>query len=161
GPLDLSPYQSLVQRLQIIEQEMSAQILEREEVVHGALLVLLAKKHLALIGKAGSAKSKLVTLLARHISSSPTAQVRHFVRLMTRFTKPEELFGPLDIPALKSGIYRCLTTGYLADCELAFLDEIFKANSAILNALLTLLEERMFDNGALRLPVPLLSLFGA
>ena len=74
---------------------------------------------------------------------------------------PEELFGPLSMRGLENDEYVRQTNGYLPTAEVAFVDEIFKANSAILNALLTLLNERLFDNGHARLKVPLLTLIAA
>ena len=78
-----------------------------------------------------------------------------------RFSVPEELFGPLSMRGLENDEYVRQTNGYLPTAEVAFVDEIFKANSAILNALLTLLNERLFDNGHSRLKVPLLTLIAA
>ncbi|MFX3791450.1 AAA family ATPase, partial [Streptococcus suis] len=82
-------------------------------------------------------------------------------RLLTRFSVPEELFGPLSIRALEEDRYERHTDGFLPDATIAFIDEVFKANSAILNALLTLLNEREFDNGAGRQLCPLVSVIGA
>ncbi|CAD7700318.1 unnamed protein product, partial [Ostreobium quekettii] len=97
--------------------------------------------------------------LARRMSS--LCEGRYFERLLTRFSVPEELFGPLSMTGLENDLYVRKIDGYLPTAEIAFVDEIFKANSAILNALLTILNERLFDNGNERLPAPLLCLVGA
>ena len=119
------------------------------------LLAALCSEHLLLLGPPGTAKSEL----SRRLSSLTGGE--YFERLLTRFSVPEELFGPLSIKGLERDEYNRKTEGYLPTAEVAFVDEIFKANSAILNALLTLLNERLFDNGTDRLPVPLLCLVGA
>ena len=84
-----------------------------------------------------------------------------FQRLLTRFTTPEELFGPLSLKSLENDEYRRVTSGFLPTADIAFLDEIFKANSAILNTLLTILNERKFDNGGSREPCPMRCVVGA
>ena len=84
-----------------------------------------------------------------------------FERLLTRFSVPEELFGPLSMRGLENDQYVRQTEGYLPTATVAFVDEVFKANSAILNSLLTILNERLFDNGNERVKVPLLCLVGA
>ncbi|CAJ1344729.1 unnamed protein product [Effrenium voratum] len=108
-----------------------------------------AWEHLFLLGSPGTAKS----LLARRLSK--VCEGSFFERLLTRFTVPEELFGPLSLSALEQDELRRKTKGYLPECDVAFIDEIFKANSSILNALLVILNERRFDNGDQRVEVPL------
>ena len=130
-------------------------LLERDMEVRLMLLAALCGEHLLLLGPPGTAKSEL----ARRLSSLTGGE--YFERLLTRFSVPEELFGPLSIKGLERDEYNRKTEGYLPTAEVAFIDEIFKANSAILNALLTILNERLFDNGTDRLPVPLLCLVGA
>jgi MoxR-like ATPase len=148
-------------KLRAIETELGALFIEREEVVRAMLLALLSREHLALIGPPGTAKSMLITELARRVGDSAGNGLRCFVYLLTKFTTPEELFGPVSISGLKADDYRRVTNGKLADVELAFLDETFKASSAILNYLLRLMNEREFENGRHTAQVPLISLFGA
>ncbi len=131
------------------------QFLGKQETVRLMVLSVLAGEHIALVGPPGTAKSALVRTFSRMIDSV------YFEYLLTRFTEPNELFGPVDIPAFRQGVYRRRTEGMMPTAEIVFLDEIFKSNSAILNALLTLLNERKFNNGGQVVDVPLLSVFGA
>ena len=131
-------------------------LLERDEPVRVLLLGALAGEHVLLVGPPGTAKSELARRLQRAFVGA-----RYFERLLTRFSVPEELFGPLSLKALEQDRYERLTDGFLPTAQVAFLDEVFKANSAILNALLTLLNEREFDNGSGRARVPLISVVGA
>ncbi|HEY5763113.1 MAG TPA: AAA family ATPase [Rhodocyclaceae bacterium] len=135
---------------------LEAGLVERRRVVRMALLVALSGEHTLLIGPPGTAKSEL----ARRLHHAFTGG-RYFERLLTRFSVPEELFGPLSISALEDDRYERQTAGFLPEASIAFIDEVFKANSAILNALLTLLNEREFDNGAGRQRCPLISVIGA
>src|SRR4029077_18142316 len=86
-------------------------------------------------------------------------QAKYFEYLLTRFTEPNEIFGPVDIAAFRDGQYRRNTAGMLPEAEIVFLDEVFKSNSAILNALLTLLNERKYTSGGQILRCPLISVF--
>lgn len=131
-------------------------LLERETAVRLALLAALAGEHVLLIGPPGTAKSEVARRLHHAF-----ADTRYFERLLTRFSTPEELFGPLSLKALEADRYERQTDGFLPTAGIAFLDEVFKANSAILNALLGLLNEREFDNGSGRVPTPLVCVVGA
>jgi MoxR-like ATPase len=148
-------------KLQTIERELTATLIERDEVIRASLVALLARQHLIVLGPPGTAKSALVSELSQRISPQNGAGLRNFAYLMTRFTTPEELFGPVSVAGLKRDEYRRITTGKLVEAELVFLDEIFKSSSAILNALLKIANERVFHNGGQEMQVPLISLFGA
>lgn len=146
----------LTERLRSLRDTLLQNLVERDVAIRLALLAALAGEHLLLVGPPGTAKS----LLARRLRLA-FRETTYFERLLTRFTVPEELFGPLSIRGLEEDRYERLTDKYLPWASVAFLDEIFKANSAILNALLTLLNEREFDNGARREKTPLLAVIGA
>lgn len=144
------------ERLRALLDTLGAGLLERDAEIRLALLAALAGEHVLLIGPPGTAKSELARRLHRAFTDAP-----YFERLLTRFSTPEELFGPLSLKALEDDRYERLVAGFLPTAGVAFLDEVFKANSAILNALLTLLNEREFDNGTGRLRTPLVSVVGA
>lgn len=152
----LPPPDSLPERLAAHLRALEHGLLERAVAVRLLLLAALAGEHVLLIGPPGTAKS----LLARRLSKVFDG-ARYFERLLTRFSTPEELFGPLSLKALEDDRYERLIEGYLPTAGIGFLDEVFKANSAILNALLTLLNEREFDNGAGRRHTPLVCVVGA
>lgn len=146
----------LHERLSALLTSLEAGLVERRRVLRLALLAALAGEHTLLIGPPGTAKSELARRL--HLAFRDAS---YFERLLTRFSVPEELFGPLSISALEQDRYERQTAGYLPQASIAFIDEVFKANSAILNALLTLLNERQFDNGAGRQACPLISVIAA
>src|SRR5262249_20752355 len=158
--LNLASIKPSLDKLQAIERELAASLIERDEVIRASLVALLARQHLAVLGPPGTAKSALVTSLAERISPQNGAGLRSFAYLMTRFTTPEELFGPVSVAGLKRDEYTRITAGKLGEAELVFLDEIFKASSAILNALLKIANERVFHNGGPEMRVPPISLFG-
>ena len=144
------------ERLRLLRDALLTGLVERDLPVRLALIAALAGEHLLLVGPPGTAKS----LIARRLQLA-FAKSSYFERLLTRFTVPEELFGPLSIKGLEEDRYERLTAAYMPTASIAFLDEIFKANSAILNSLLTLLNEREFDNGTRRDKTPLIAVIGA
>jgi MoxR-like ATPase len=154
--LQLRPDAQWKARLATLRDCLATGLIERETPIRLALLATLAGEHLLLVGPPGTAKSELARRLRLAIRDAAL-----FERLLTRFTVPEELFGPLSIKELENDRYHRQTEGYLPAASIAFLDEIFKANSAILNSLLTLLNEREFDNGTERVRTPLVCVIGA
>jgi len=153
-PLDAEALR-LGQRMRDVARELDARFLDKSEIVRLMLITLLAGEHMLLVGPPGTAKSALVRQLARLVEG------RFFEYLLTRFTEPNELFGPVDIQAFREGRYVRRVEAMLPDAEIVFLDEVFKSNSAILNALLSILNERRFFTGSAALRVPLCSLYGA
>src|SRR5581483_4567374 len=125
--------------LRTIRDELQQIFLERTEAIDGALVALLAGQHVLLIGPPGTAKSMLADEICRRLTGA-----RYFQWLLTRFTTPEELFGAVSLQALEQDDYRRITTHKLPEAHVAFLDEVFKASSSILNTILTLMNERRF-----------------
>jgi len=142
-------------RFDAIRRELEQKFLAKEEIIRLMLIAAIAGEHMVLIGPPGTAKSAVIRSFAKLVDA------KYFEYLLTRFSEPNELFGPVDIQGFRQGTYRRVTTGMLPEAEVVFLDEAFKANSAILNSLLTLLNERRFNNGATVVKVPLISLFAA
>jgi MoxR-like ATPase len=145
----------LARRLQDGARQLEAQFLGKEEIIRLLFVSALAGEHLVMVGPPGTAKSALIRAFAQVV------EARYFDYLLTRFTEPNEIFGPVDIQAFREGIYRRRLDGMLPEAEVVFLDEIFKANSAILNSLLTLLNARRFTHGNFAVRVPLISLYAA
>src|SRR5689334_12692186 len=127
----------------------------RDEVIHLIALAAVAREHLFLLGPPGTAKSALI----RHFGQA--VQGRYFEYMLTRFSEPNEIFGPIDIAQLREGRVVTVTSGMLPQAEFVFLDELFNANSAILNNLLTVLNERIYRRGLETHRLPLVSLYSA
>lgn len=145
--------------LDTLADALCAGLLEREEHCRLLLLAAVAGEHLLLIGPPGTGKSEIARRLAAALAEGQGRP--YFGLLLTRFTTPEEVFGPLSLQALQRDAYVRMVDGYLPTARVAFLDEVFKASSAILNALLTVLNERTFTNGATTLHLPLRSAVAA
>src|SRR5579863_466709 len=143
-------------KLSSIREELNHLFLERTDLIDGALCALLSASHILVIGPPGTAKSMLADELCRRIEGAD-----YFQWLLTKFSTPEEIFGAVSLKGLEQDDYRRVTDHKLPEAHIAFLDEIFKANSSILNALLTVINERVFHNGRARVTVPLITMFGA
>jgi MoxR-like ATPase len=147
--------QQLAGRLQQAARTLDQSFLDKQEIIRLLTISVVAGEHMIIVGPPGTAKSALIRLFSQLVDA------RYFEYLLTRFTEPNELFGPVDMAAFREGEYRRRVERMLPEAEVVFLDEVFKANSAILNSLLTLLNERRYANGPNVIKCPLLSVFGA
>lgn len=143
-------------KFRTIMAEIAAIFLEREEQILAIMRALLAGEHVLLLGPPGTAKSATVVELMRRIVGA-----FYFETLLTRFSAPEEVFGPVSIMGLQQDKYERKYEGYLPWAHVGFVDEVFKANSAILNSMLTLMAERKFKCGVQLVNAPLVTLVGA
>ncbi|WP_290433852.1 AAA family ATPase, partial [Aeromonas caviae] len=146
----------LQQRMERLVNAVCEGMFEREEVISVALLGALCGQNTFLYGPPGTAKS----LISRRIACA-FANPAYFEYLMNRFSTPEEVFGPISIKALKEDRYVRKTEHYLPQADFAFLDEIWKSSPAILNTLLTLINEHTFRNGEQIEQAPLKALVAA
>ena len=137
-------------KLRAMEGELNASVLERKEEVRSLLLALVAGEHLLLLGGPGTAKSALSRALCDRIDAGS-----YFSVLLTRHATPALVFGPDRLSALREDRYEQNTTGMLPEATVAFIDEIFKCNSSVLNGMLPILNEGLYKNGTCWQPAPL------
>lgn len=138
-----------IEKFEDARNALNVALIEREDEVDVVLVALICGEHPLLVGPPGTAKSLLLDSLASWIDAPK------FDYLLNKFTDPMELFGPVDIVALKERKTERVVTGMMPEATLAFMDEIFKASSAILNTLLKILNERRFKYGQQELDCPL------
>jgi MoxR-like ATPase len=137
-------------------QELNAALIERTEEIDFTLTALIAQEHALLVGPPGCGKSMLLDAITEWCDG------KRFSILVNKFTSPEEMFGPVSLTGLKEDRYQRITIGKLPEADFAFVDEVFKGSSAILNSMLKILNERTFDNGSAGLQkVPLKLCLGA
>ena len=128
-------------KLEAARAELSTALIERDDEVDLILTAMVAGEHVLLVGPPGSGKSLLLDSILAWTGGSK------FSILLTKFTTPEEVFGPVSLAGLKEDRYVRVTTGRLPEADVCFLDEVWKASSAVLNTLLKVLNERTYDAG--------------
>ncbi len=153
--MSVSPYPAARRLVEEVLNPIKAAFTGKDEIVDLMGLCLVAGENLFLLGPPGTAKSALVHQLGARLCGHT------FDYLLTRFTEPNELFGPFDIRRLREGDLVTNTEGMLPEASLVFLDELFNANSSILNSLLTALNERIFRRGRETRPLQALMFVGA
>ena len=141
---------------QLIEW-MSQGVYEKEHIIAVALLCAVSRENLFLLGPPGTAKSMVASRLKMVFKNG-----KSFDYLMSRFSTPDEIFGPISISRLKNeDRYERLVAGYLPEADVVFLDEIWKAGPSIQNTLLTVINEHIFHNGGQILHTPMKVLIAA
>ena len=149
------PLPEVLNRVSQVIELASSQLVERRLLFELVVLGLITQEHVLFVGPPGTGKSAAVKVAARQFSG------QYFEYLIGRFTEPSELFGALDLAALKEGEVRPVTRNMLPEANISFLDEIFLGSTAILNTLLGVLNERVYRRGAYECKVPLWSCVAA
>lgn len=158
-------------RIQKILETLGAGLYEKETAVKLGLLAALSGESMFMLGAPGCAKSMITRRIKEAFLADDKDGIKYFETLLNQFTTPEEVFGNISLKALNGELpdehgvkkeeYRRLTEGMLPEADIVFLDEIWKASPAILNTLLTIVNERKFHNGSKVMDVPLKALFAA
>uniref|UniRef100_UPI00404A4B3E AAA family ATPase n=1 Tax=Flavobacterium sp. TaxID=239 RepID=UPI00404A4B3E len=145
-----------LENLNALLKHIKETFIGKNEIVDLLGITLLARENAFLLGPPGTAKSAIVRALSNGIEDG-----KNFEYLLTRFTEPNEIFGPFDIRKLKDGELVTNTEAMMPEASMVFLDEIFNANSAILNSLLMALNEKIFRRGKETKKLPALMFVGA
>jgi len=151
----MTPVETIARLAAEVLQPMKRDFIAKDEIIDLLGICLVGGENLFILGPPGTAKTALVHQLAARL------QGKTFDYLLTRFTEPNELFGPFDIRKLREGELLTNTEGMLPEASLVFLDELLNANSAILNSLLVALNERIFRRGKETRPLSALMFVGA
>jgi MoxR-like ATPase len=145
-------------RINHFRKSLGRFFVKKQELIDLMVVAAIAQEPLLLVGPPGTAKSDLVLKFKDALG---LGEDDYFEYMLTRFTEPSEIIGPIDIGKLREGRYIRREQGKLPTARLAFLDEIFKSNTAILNYLLTIINERKFYQDGTPQPVRLRVLFAA
>ena len=148
-------HKQTIEQLNAVLGQLKETFIGKDDIIDLMGICLVGRENLFLLGPPGTAKSAMVRELAKRIHGNT------FEYLLTRFTEPNELFGPFDIRRLREGELVTNTEGMLPEANLIFLDELLNANSAILNSLLMVLNERIFRRGRETRDLPVLMILGA
>lgn len=151
-----NPVAPLAAKARDIATELRTELVEREVEVDLLVRSVIGRAHGLLIGEPGTGKSLTINQFASHVQDATM-----FELLLAKDTPSEQVLGPVSLAALERDEFQRITTGKLPEAHLGFLDEIFKANSTVLNALLKIINERRFDNNGHSVDVPLWSVLGA
>ncbi len=144
-----------ISKLSELKIKLTDLFVQKEAEITAILSGLLSGEPVILVGEVGTAKTILIEKMAELIDA------KYFYYLLTRFTEPDEILGPLDINSLREGKYVRRTENRLPEAEIIFLDEIFKASSAIRNILLDIILNRRFRNNGEFKKLPMLTLYTA
>lgn len=158
-------------RIQKLIELLGNGLYEKDTAIRLGLLTALAGESMFMLGAPGCAKSMIARRIKEAFDAEGNEKIKYFETLLNQFTSPEEVFGNISLKALNGELedengnkkeeYRRITDGMLPEADVAFLDEIWKASPAILNTLLTIVNERKFHNGSKVMNVPLKALFAA
>lgn len=135
--------------------DLNGKFKERKDTLESLMAAILVGENVLMLGPPGTAKSAMARAIAAGFDAT------YFERLLTKQSKPDELFGPPSLAALKEGRYEREIKGWLPTVNFGFVDETLNGSPAILNNLLTLMNERIFHNGQSPVRCPLVTLFGA
>lgn len=151
----MSSMEELWNKLSLLKNRLNSLFVDRDREVVAAIASLISGEPAIFISPPGTGKTRLIEILSEMVNA------RYFYYLLTKFTEPDELIGPVDVASLKRGRYVRIVKGKLPEAEIVFLDEIFRASSAIRNFLLDIILYKRVYNGSDYLKAPILTVFTA